>query len=121
MFTLRAKQLEILSSTLFEDFFDRAMRFLRANCGAHLSRVTERELTELIRKRHMTALSFGVHTERGVMMWIVLTILAGERFHELPAVAAALATRDRADWIIQQLFDRLSLLEMINDKPDPAQ
>lgn len=111
MLTITDGQRALFDKAAASDFVTRACAFLRRHAGSDVADLSGAELDSLVETSMETAASFGVSTERGMMKWILLRIVAGPSFHVLPEVEALLRRAARPEPVLHSLVARIGALE----------
>ena len=104
-------QLESIDAQVIAAFHDRVCGFLRQIAASDVAAMDDAALLAFVESGDRAARSFGVLTERGVVLWLCLGIMIGPEFAELPAIASLLEQSQSPDRAMNELFERLALIE----------
>lgn len=111
MFIITAQQVEEFGTLAQAAFRSRACTFIQGVCPELATRFDNAALQALISYAHAHAQSNGVSSERGVMKWIVLSLVLGKFLHTAPEVSNLLDAEDggSAERKIEQLFAEVAV------------
>lgn len=111
MFVITAQQVREFDNLAHAAFRMRACAFIRDICPGLAARFDDAALQVLVSHAHAHAQSIGVTSERGVMKWIVLSLVLGKFLHTAPEMGALLNAEDgdSAERMIEQLFDEAAV------------
>src|SRR5687767_12041288 len=91
-------------------FLARAAAFLRKHAGTDTADLDDDQLAAFVGESRVLAARHGVTTERGIVTWALLRIVAGQDFHQIPQVSALFAA-GAGDRALQLLLERVLLFE----------
>ena len=111
MLTITKPQSTALDAQALSGFYKRACAFLRENAGKDVEKFDDAKLRQFVESSHKTAVAHGTSSERSSMMWMCLAIMAGPNFHETPELVELLRPGRNVDTVLNQLFERLAVLE----------
>lgn len=107
MLHLSKEQLQSLDTEAERHFVDRGCAFLRSHATAEVSRADDDQLARFVRESRDVAGSHGVTSERGIMKWCLLRLIAGSSFQDKPEIRAFLAEQQQGEHAVRMLLDRL--------------
>jgi hypothetical protein len=112
MLNITQPQMDELDAHALEAFFERTFHFLRRIAFEDTRAKSDSDLHNFIKLGYDSARTHGVVTERGIIMWICLNIMAGNTFHKVPEVTRLLADSGDAELALNQLYERLIVIEI---------
>jgi len=104
-------QLDALEESVQTSFVLRACTFLRDVAAQDTKHMTERDMQSFVAESSDLARSYGAVGEKAIMQWICLRVMAGLDFFKMPEVEGFLNDGRDFDRKLQQIYDRLSVLE----------
>jgi hypothetical protein len=116
MLQISPEQLESLDERAEERFVARCCAFLRSNAAPEVARANDEQLAAFVRDSTIVAGRHGVTSERGVMKWCLLRLVAGGNFQDSPEVRAFFAQVQEGEHAVRMLLDRLGNLTTARGK-----
>lgn len=116
MLTIRDAQLAALGDVPREEFRQRLAMFLSTTFPEHVGRLADSDYKRFLAEAEKRANHHGVLTQRGMVQWVAIALLAGLEFDEMPAVAAVMSDIPlRPDSRVELLFRALCSLASRGD------
>ncbi|MEI6558261.1 MAG: hypothetical protein WCO00_07610 [Rhodospirillaceae bacterium] len=105
-------QEDVLNNEATKSFVLRACQFLRKLAHDDIGAMDDGQLHDYVRTALTKAIRFGASSERGIIMWICLQIMAGLDFYEKEHMRNLIQTKAPLDEILEHLYSRLCVLEI---------
>lgn len=110
MFVITSAQKDVLDEHARTAFFERARGFLRTRLPDVRDWQDDRASLECIKEGCRVANSYGVVSEQGMVMWLLLYIALGATVYQHPALRALLEEGGRGEIVIRDIFNSLKVV-----------
>jgi hypothetical protein len=104
-------QITRLEKEASERFAVRVCNWLRTHVNHEVAHLSESELKAFVEESRTNAARHRIVSERGIVKWALLRLIAGPDFHELPELRELLCVESNSEAMLALVCDRLGIIE----------
>jgi hypothetical protein len=108
---IRHSQITTLDLAAEKHFVLRVCSWLRKHATHDVERFNDTQLEAFVNESQAIASHHRVTSERGIVKWALLRIIAGPNFHDLPDVHRLFVEEKDGERALELLCDRMGTLE----------